>query len=183
MISTRAYIRIRHLSVRISHGTHDFLPRYVGGLSSEKYRALFIKYRALFIEYRALFIEYRALFIEYRALFMKFEVRDKPTLCREMGLLIPAHEGDQTSNTWISRSTQFPSSSFWWRGLRLLTWKLFWNCWDSRENVFDMRQNLLEMLAVVIIVSPIPSVRGVRVAKTHRMPYLYSSFSAKEPYN
>ena len=28
-----------------------------------------------------------------------------------------------------------------------------------------------------------PSLDGYRVAKTHRMPYLHRSFSAKEPYN
>jgi len=47
-----------------------------------------------------------------------------------------AHWGDQTWNTWNSRSTQFSGRSFDWRGLRLLTWQPVWNlgtpektCW------------------------------------------------------
>ena len=51
-----------------------------------------------------------------------------------------------------------------WRILRLLMWKLVWNVGDSRDNVFDIygasREKLLEILAVVIILSPISSVRG-----------------------
>ena len=57
-----------------------------------------------------------------------------------------------------------PVGSFECRGLRLLNWKYVGNFGDSRDNVFDMdgdsRENLLEILAVVIIVSPISSVRG-----------------------
>jgi len=48
----------------------------------------------------------------------------------------------------------------WWRGLRLLEWKIVWNFEDSRENVFDMDgdwgENLLKILAVVIILSRSP---------------------------
>jgi len=56
---------------------------------------------------------------------------------------------------------QFSRHFFEWRGLRLLTWKPAWNFGDSRENVFDMyansRENLLEVLAVVIIWSQMSS--------------------------
>jgi len=59
-----------------------------------------------------------------------------------------------------------PDRSLEWRGLRLLTWKLECNFGDSRENLFDMhgdyRENLVDILAVVIISSPISSVRGQR---------------------
>jgi len=75
-----------------------------------------------------------------------------------------AHGGNQTWNIWISRSTRFQGRSLEWRELRLLTWKLLWNYGDSRENVFymyeDSRENFLKILAVVIISSPISSVRA-----------------------
>jgi len=83
--------------------------------------------------------------------------------------------------------------------------KLVCNFGDSRENVLDIYgdsyENLYEVLAIEIIVSGISSVCGMqrhiyicmciikhaslqarwyRVAKTHRIPYLYRSFSAKE---
>ena len=47
---------------------------------------------------------------------------------------------------------------------RLLSWKLVWDSGDSRENLFesygDSRENWFEILAVVIISSPISSARG-----------------------
>jgi len=56
--------------------------------------------------------------------------------------------------------------SFEWRGLRLHTWKLVWKIGDSRKNVFDMyrdsSENWMEILTVLIILSPISSVCGVR---------------------
>jgi len=64
------------------------------------------------------------------------------------------HWGDQTRNIWISRSISFPDRSCDWQALCLLTWKFVCDRGDSRENV-------LEILAVVIIWSPISSVRGV----------------------
>jgi len=58
----------------------------------------------------------------------------------------------------------FPGFPFEWRGLRLLKWNPVWNFGDSHENVFDMYgdscENLLEILAVVMILSPISSVCG-----------------------
>ena len=57
-----------------------------------------------------------------------------------------------------------PVRSFECRWLTLLTWKFVGNFGDSRDNVFDMygdsRENLLEILAVVIIWSTISFVRG-----------------------
>jgi len=48
---------------------------------------------------------------------------------------------------------------------RLLPWKRVWNSEDSHENLFesyrDYRENLFENLAVVIILSPISSARGL----------------------
>jgi len=59
----------------------------------------------------------------------------------------------------------FSGHSFEWWGLRVLTWKPVCNFGVSRENVFDMygdsREIMLEILAVVIILSLIFSVRGV----------------------
>ena len=76
---------------------------------------------------------------------------------------VSAHGGDQTQNIWISRSISFPDRSLEWRGLRLLTWKLVWNFRDSHENLLntyvDFIENLMDMLPVVIIWSPISSVR------------------------
>jgi len=70
-----------------------------------------------------------------------------------------AHGEDQTKYIWISTSIGFPDKSFEWQGLRLHTWKLAWKSGDSRENVFDMygdsRVNSLEILTVVMILSPI----------------------------
>ena len=52
-----------------------------------------------------------------------------------------------------------------WRGLRLLNWKLVWNFWGSRESVFDRYEDsceqLLDILKVVIISSPISSACGM----------------------
>ena len=63
---------------------------------------------------------------------------------------------------WMSRSTSFPDRSFEWRGHREFPRKLVWNLGDSREKLFNMygdsRENLLEILAVVIISSAISSV-------------------------
>jgi len=77
-----------------------------------------------------------------------------------------SEEREQTSNVWISRSISFPDQSFEWRGLRLLTRKLVWKFGDSRENVFDMygdsRENCLKFSAVVIVSSPISSLRGTK---------------------
>jgi len=62
----------------------------------------------------------------------------------------------------ISRLAGFPGHSFEKRGLRLLTWKPVRNFGDSLEIVFDMyedsRENMLEIWAVVIILSSISSV-------------------------
>ena len=64
----------------------------------------------------------------------------------------------------LNESIVFPDRSFEWQQLRLHTWTLVWIFGDSRANMFDMygdlRENLLEILAVVIISSPITSVRG-----------------------
>ena len=76
----------------------------------------------------------------------------------------PTHRGDPTWNICISRSNDLIVRSFEWRGLRLHTWKLVWNIGDSRENAFDMygdsRENLLEILTIVMIACPIFSVCG-----------------------
>jgi len=62
------------------------------------------------------------------------------------------------------RSNHFLVRSFKWRGLHVQTRRIVRKFRDSRENVFDMygdsRENLLEILAVVIILSPISSVCG-----------------------
>jgi len=75
------------------------------------------------------------------------------------------HRGNQTSNIWISRSNDLIVRSFDWRGLRLLTWKLVSIFRDSHENVFrmygDSSENLLEILTVVIVWSPISSGCGI----------------------
>ena len=82
-----------------------------------------------------------------------------------------AHGRDHALNIWISRSLQKSVRSFVCRGLRLLIWKFAGNFGDSRDNVFDMygdsRENLLETLAVVIILSTISSIRG-----THKYIYV-----------
>jgi len=69
-------------------------------------------------------------------------------------------------NIWISRLSNFPGHSLEWRGLRLLTWKSVWNVGNSQENVFDLYgdfcENLLEIVAVVILWSLISSVCDVR---------------------
>jgi len=61
-------------------------------------------------------------------------------------------------NIWISRSISFPDRSFEELGLPLPTRKLVWKCGNSRENVFDIHgdssENWLEILAVVIMLSP-----------------------------
>jgi len=76
----------------------------------------------------------------------------------------PTHRGDPTWNICISRSNDLIVRSFEWRGLRLHTWKLVWKVGDSRENAFDMygdsRENLLEILTIVMIACPIFSVCG-----------------------
>jgi len=70
------------------------------------------------------------------------------------------------NNNWISRLSSFPGHSLEWQGLRLLTWKSVWNVGDSQENVFDLYgdfcENLLEIVAVVILWSLISSVCDVR---------------------
>jgi len=86
-----------------------------------------------------------------------------------------ANGGDQTSNIWISRSIGFFDRTFEWRGLRLLNWKSVSNFGDSHENVFDMygdpRENLFNILAVVIIVSPISFVCGLcHISSTNVQP-------------
>jgi len=62
--------------------------------------------------------------------------------------------------------TSFPHDKVLTLGLCFLTWQFVWNFGGSRENVFDMYgdypENLLEILAVVIISSPISSVRGAQ---------------------
>jgi len=74
------------------------------------------------------------------------------------------HGGDQTSNIWISRFYSVTVNSFEWRGLCWLTWNPVWNFGDSRDTVFDMYgdscENLLEILAVVIISRSNSSVCG-----------------------
>ena len=51
-----------------------------------------------------------------------------------------------------------------WRGLRLLNWEIVWNFGEFRENVFDVcgdfRENVLNNLAVVMILSTFSSVCG-----------------------
>jgi len=60
-----------------------------------------------------------------------------------------------------------PIRSFECQGLRLLTWKFVGNLGESRDIVIDMygdsRENLLEIMAVVIILSTISSSRGYTV--------------------
>jgi len=77
-------------------------------------------------------------------------------------------------SSWISRSKSFPVRSFECRGLHLLTWKLAWKFSDSRKNVFDMLEdsceNSFEILAVVIILSPISPVDGTSL---RLMPKFY----------
>ena len=77
---------------------------------------------------------------------------------------ITAQGGDQTSNIWISRSVSCTDRFFECRGLHFLTWIFAWKFGDSRQNVFDMygysRANSLEIVAVVIVLSPILSVCG-----------------------
>jgi len=73
-----------------------------------------------------------------------------------------SHGGDHTWKFWIFRSNSFPVRSFECWGLRLLTWNFVWKFEDSPENVFgmygDSRENSFEIVAVVIILSPISSV-------------------------
>jgi len=71
--------------------------------------------------------------------------------------------GDQTSNIWISRSIRFPDKYFEWWGLQvnpcLNIWGLPWRrVWLDMYR--DSRENVLDILVVVIIWSPISSVRG-----------------------
>jgi len=96
--------------------------------------------------------------------------------------------------SWYSRSISFSDRSFECRALHLLTWKLVWNCGDSRENVFDMygdsRENLLEILAVVIIrriisiiiSSPISSVCGWRVLFMCDMSHIHVTYITGIPF-
>jgi len=67
--------------------------------------------------------------------------------------------------------------SFKLRGLRLLPLKLFG---DSQENVLDMygdsRENVFENLAVVIILSPISSVRGYGEGSVSRIDRMIGLF-------
>jgi len=61
--------------------------------------------------------------------------------------------------------SSIPGQTFEWRRLCLLMWNPVWNCGDSREIMFDMygdsRENMLEISAVVSILSPISSVRDM----------------------
>jgi len=83
----------------------------------------------------------------------------------QMHLVVPLTEEIRLKKFGSPDLDGFPVHSFEWRGLRLLKWKPAWNFGDSRENVFDTygecRENLLEFLAVVIILSPVSSVRGL----------------------
>jgi len=69
------------------------------------------------------------------------------------------HGEDRTWNIRISRFAGFPSVLLRWRGLQLPTWNPVWNFGDSQGNVFDMYgdscENLLQILAIVIVLSPI----------------------------
>ena len=63
---------------------------------------------------------------------------------------------------------QFPRPLFWVSGTPVYSReKMFWNSGDSCENLFesygDSREYLFEVLAVVIVLSPICSVRGICV--------------------
>jgi len=66
-----------------------------------------------------------------------------------------SHGGDQTWNIWISRSVNFLDRSFQWWGLRLFKWRICWIFGESCKILFNMygdsRENLLQILAVVII--------------------------------
>jgi len=63
------------------------------------------------------------------------------------------------------QNSQFSWVFFEWRELRFLLWKLAANFVDSREDLFecyrDSRENLFEILAVVIVLSLISSARGI----------------------
>ena len=91
---------------------------------------------------------------------------------------VATHGRDQTKTIWILRSISFPDRSFEWRELHLFTEKHVWNIRDSRENVFDMygdfRENWLDIWSVVIIFSPISSIRGIG---------LFSCTSPPDPIN
>jgi len=77
----------------------------------------------------------------------------------------------------------FPGNSFEWRELSLLRWKLFWKFGDSRKNVFNMhgdsRENLMKIVVVVMIWSPISSVRG---RSPSVLPYIELSYMCIYPY-
>jgi len=75
---------------------------------------------------------------------------------------------------------QFSWQIFWVTGtLFILEWKLVWNFGDFCENVFDVygdsRENLLEILAIGIILSPISSVCGHIC--NHICIYMYTFYS------
>jgi len=82
---------------------------------------------------------------------------------------------------WMSRSTSFPDRSFEWRGHREFPRKLVWNLGDSREKLFNMygdsRENLLEILAVVIISSAISSVCSMNESRYIQVSVTYMNES------